>query len=100
MKLKMPDGREVEQSGPEDRATWWTCKSCGFTGPAVGSDPNGEHRCMGIICGGRNMNPNTPKIDTSPLRAREFAPDRILWTVDGLPIDAKKPASLGECCVL
>jgi hypothetical protein len=59
--LEMPDGRMVPQNGPEDRATWWTCTQCGFTGPAVGSNPEGEHRCMGIICGGKTLNPTSPK---------------------------------------
>ena len=30
----------------------------------------------------------------------EFTAGRILWTVDGVPIDARKPAVMGECCVL
>lgn len=25
---------------------------------------------------------------------------RVLWTVSGIPIDGRKPAALGECCVL
>lgn len=49
--LKMPDGREVEQGGPEDRATWWTCTQCNFTGPHVGTDPEGK-----------TLNPNVPRM--------------------------------------
>ncbi len=30
----------------------------------------------------------------------EFPQGRILWTTTGVPIDAKKPAAIGECCVL
>jgi hypothetical protein len=30
----------------------------------------------------------------------EFPEGRILWTLNGVPIDTKKPALLGECCVL
>jgi hypothetical protein len=32
--------------------------------------------------------------------AIEFADGRIMWTEDGYPIDAKKPASLKECIIL
>lgn len=59
--LEMPDGKLVPQNGPEDRATWWTCTQCGFTGPAVGTNPEGVRRCMGIICGGVKLNPTSPK---------------------------------------
>jgi hypothetical protein len=61
-KLKMPDGREVDQGGPEDRATWWTCGSlgCNFRGPNVGADDSGQPRCMGS-CGGKTPNPNVPR---------------------------------------
>lgn len=31
---------------------------------------------------------------------QEFEPGRILWTVDGVPIDGRKPADLDECLVL
>lgn len=58
--LKMPDGREVEAGGPEDMATWWTCSRCAWTGPFVGTDSEGEKRCMGS-CGGKTLNPNVPK---------------------------------------
>lgn len=60
--LTMPDGIKVEQGGPEDKATWWTCTACEFTGPNVGSNEAGEHVCMGIICGGKTLNPDTPRI--------------------------------------
>ena len=30
----------------------------------------------------------------------EFEEGRIIWTTDGLPLDAYKPAALGECIVL
>ena len=35
-----------------------------------------------------------------PSASIEFTAGRILWTVDGVPIDARKPAVMGECCVL
>lgn len=59
--LMMPDGTEVEQNGPEDKATWWTCWVCGFKGPAVGADKQGRHACMGIMCDGVELNPTSPK---------------------------------------
>lgn len=62
MKLIMSDGRECEQGSPEDKATWWRCAQCGFTGPAVGSNLDGEPRCMGIMCNGVTPNPNVPHI--------------------------------------
>ncbi len=65
--LRLPDGRMVAQGGPEDRATWWTCQQCHFTGPAVGSNERGEHVCMGILCGGKTMNPAVPRLpETGP----------------------------------
>jgi hypothetical protein len=64
--LRMPDGRMVRQGGPEDRATWWTCQQCHFTGPAVGSNERGEHVCMGILCGGKTMNPAVPRLPEAP----------------------------------
>ena len=67
-KLLMPDGTEVEQGGPEDRATWWTCSQCGFTGPHVGftMDRAGFFlkRCLGS-CGGENLNPNVPRASST-----------------------------------
>lgn len=32
--------------------------------------------------------------------AEEFTAGRVMWTADGWPIDARKPATLGECVVL
>lgn len=61
MKLKMPDGRMVEQGGPEDRATWWYCSKCGFHGPNVGLDAQDKKACMGS-CGGIKENPNVPRL--------------------------------------
>ena len=61
MKLKMPDGREVEQGSPEDRATWWSCSRCGFHGPNVGTRADGTKGCM-ASCGGETQNPNVPRV--------------------------------------
>lgn len=63
MKLYMPDGTAVEQGGPEDRATWWTCKVCGFTGPHVGAHADGRKVCRGISCSDGNVtkNPGVPR---------------------------------------
>ena len=58
----MPDGVSVEQGGPEDRATWWTCERCGFNGPNVGETTGGgQRRCRGS-CGGVWDNPNVPRL--------------------------------------
>lgn len=62
MKLRMSDGTEVEQGGPEDRATWWTCTRCFFTGPHVGTDEHGQRACMGVICRGVALNPNVLRL--------------------------------------
>jgi hypothetical protein len=32
--------------------------------------------------------------------SEEFEVGRIMWTVDGYPIDGRKPASLNECIIL
>ena len=40
---------------------WWTCCECGFTGPFVGETEDGRHACMGIICNGIKLNPDTCK---------------------------------------
>lgn len=62
-RLQMSDGRLVDQGGPEDRATWWKCGQCQFTGPNVGSgSQKGTHRCMGVLCGGVEENPNVPRV--------------------------------------
>ena len=62
MKLYLPDGTPVEQGSPEDKATWWTCSHCGFTGPHVGEDKNGEKRCMGSCGVDVKPNPNVPRL--------------------------------------
>lgn len=64
MSIYMPDGREVEQGGPEDRATWWTCAICGHTGPHVGVQPNGSRRCVGSCGDDVAHNPNVPRVRT------------------------------------
>jgi len=59
--LKMPEtGEMVEQGGPEDRATWLMCGSCGFRGPHVGFNKDGDPRCLGS-CGGVTENPKVPR---------------------------------------
>ncbi len=59
--LTMPNGTKVEQGGPEDKATWWTCGYCGFKGPHVGSNDKDEPACL-ASCGGKTKNPNAPRI--------------------------------------
>jgi hypothetical protein len=61
-KLQMPDGRIVVQGGPEDRAAWWTCAYCEFTGPHVGMGADGKRGCQGS-CAVRptTPNPNVPR---------------------------------------
>ena len=61
MTLYLPDGTACEQGSAEDRATWWTCSVCSFTGPHVGSNEKGGHACMGS-CGGTEKNPNVPRL--------------------------------------
>jgi hypothetical protein len=51
----LPNG--FVQGGQEDRATWWTCSRCHFTGPLVGTREDGAHGCMGS-CGGITPNPS------------------------------------------
>lgn len=60
--LVLPDGTPVEQGSPEDRATWWSCETCGFHGPHVGSNAEGKKACMGIFCNGVTPNPNVPRV--------------------------------------
>lgn len=50
----LPSG--VVQGSSEDRATWWQCGACGFTGPYVGETVTGDRACLGS-CGGVNPNP-------------------------------------------
>ena len=60
--LYLPDGTPVLQGSHEDRATWWTCSQCGFTGPHVGTNARtGAKRCLGIFCDGDTENPNVPR---------------------------------------
>jgi hypothetical protein len=60
IKLILPaDGREVEQGSAEDRATWWTCSLCHYTGPFVMSTSIGDRRCF--PCGGETDNPHVPR---------------------------------------
>lgn len=54
------DGRKTYQGSPEDRATWWTCKRCEFTGPNVGADTDGKRACLGS-CGGVVPNETVPR---------------------------------------
>lgn len=51
---RLPNG--LIQGSPEDRATWWTCTWCDFTGPFVGTTPEGKKACL-ASCGGVTPNP-------------------------------------------
>jgi len=51
---RLPNG--LIQGSPEDRATWWTCTVCQFTGPYVGTTADGKKACLGVICGGVKPN--------------------------------------------
>jgi len=101
-KLYMPDGREVEQGGPEDMATWWTCRGCGFRGPLVGSRPDGSHRCLGS-CGGVTENPNAPRADrfasmpSCGASAFQIEAAPLPETVDTRP--RRVPRHTGDCTV-
>lgn len=53
----LPNGRV--QGGPEDRAHWWTCSVCHFTGPLVGLCEDGKTRACLASCGGVDPNPET-----------------------------------------
>lgn len=70
MLLYTLNGDKVKQGSPEDKATWWTCSYCNFTGPHVGSiEPSGRtKRCM-ASCGGKHLNPNAPRSE-HPLVSR------------------------------